>query len=445
MAGCGKNPERRFKSGIFALEENHPLYTSGNKSLEEIALRIYGSADSPAYRRWISYWKASRERNEELFRKFEEIVLLETEGSRILDIGCGTGGLGNLVGSRCRHYVGGDFNRHVLQFCPHGENLSFVQCSGIELPFPDNHFDLVIAFDVAEHLVGGRSWQERFFQELGRILAPCGMILLTTPNFWYPYDAHTELYFPQYLPTPLRDPYIRKLNPEFFKEHGSFREIRLVRPGTLKRLIDRSGLAPMHDLPCCLDRDEYLWLHPLLGRAASVGLGWLFHAEFWLILVHRSERILLRKKLRKNWYYEQNQPSKALINRFHDRVDFRHGPFNHQLGNGWHWYEEAGGGFRWTSRRAELFLESRGAVRYLTLEGFCPEENDLRVFADGTWIGDQPVAAGEIFKLRFLLPFPVNGRRLFSIALETGRVMQSKNPEDKRELGVMMFSLALTP
>ena len=62
------------------------------ESLEVVAQRIYGSVDSPAFKRWVTYWKASRERNEQLFRDFEKLLLLQLKGKRILDIGCGGGG-----------------------------------------------------------------------------------------------------------------------------------------------------------------------------------------------------------------------------------------------------------------------------------------------------------------------------------------------------------------
>ncbi len=328
------------------------------ESLEEVALRIYGTSDSPAYQRWVDYWKAGRERNKQLFRDFEKLLLLQLEGKRILDIGCGTGGLGDLAGPQCEHYVGGDFNWHVLQFSQPKENLSFVQCNGVSLPFTENSFDIVFTFDIVEHLIGGKKWQNAFLKELKRILSPLGMIFFTTPNFWYPYDAHTDLYFPQFLPGPIRDLYIRKLNPGFLKEHTSFEEIKLMRPGVLKKAISEAGLAPLHDLPCCLDQKEYWRIHPLLGLFTYLGLGWLFHAEFWIALVHWSEKDRIRLKLRKNWFYEQNQPSEQSIDKFHDQIDFLQGPFNHQLGPGWFWYEISERGFRWTEKRAEFFLES---------------------------------------------------------------------------------------
>jgi SAM-dependent methyltransferase len=414
------------------------------ESLEEVARRIYGSEESPAFQRWVNYWKASRERNDQLFKDFEKLILLQLKDRRVLDIGCGTGGLGNLVGPSCKQYIGGDFNWHVLQFSRPLENLSFIQCNGISLPFSEKSFDLIFAFDIVEHLLGGKEWQLAFLKELKRILAPLGMVFFTTPNFWYPYDAHTDLYFPQFLPAPLRDTYIRLLNPEFLKEHSSFREIRLMRPGILRKLIQESGLASLHDLPCCLDKDEYWRLHPFLGSFAQLGFGWLFHAEFWIALVHGGEKEKQRLKLRKNWFYEQNQPSQQKIDCFSHRIDFRKDAFNHQLGPGWYWYEKQDKGFRWTQKRAEFFLESDSSADFLCLEGFSPEENYLKVFVEGTWVGDHPITGGEPFSVQFLVPFQDRKRKIFSVVLETSRTIESKDPKDDRKLGLMMFAMELT-
>jgi hypothetical protein len=152
----------------------------------------------------------------------------------------------------------------------------------------------------------------------------------------------------------------------------------------------------------------------------------------------------MRLKLRKNWFYEQNQPASETIQRFHSAIDFNRGPFNHQLGGGWYWHERSEKGFRWTCRRAEIFLESDSEVDYLCLEGYSPENNGLKVYVDGIWIGQHLIQAGDGFKLRFLLPFERTQKRLFSIVLQTERSIESKDPDDNRELGLMVFSLALS-
>jgi len=47
------------------------------------------------------------------------------------------------------------------------------------LPFPDNHFDLVMASEVLEHF---RFHPARFLREAARVLKPGGRLFITTPN-----------------------------------------------------------------------------------------------------------------------------------------------------------------------------------------------------------------------------------------------------------------------
>ena len=89
-----------------------------NQSLEDIAQEIFGPEDQDSIQRWLHYWGESQERNRRLLEPFQQLVLLDFQDKNVLDIGCGTGGLGELISQECRHYVGGDYHFHVLQFVP---------------------------------------------------------------------------------------------------------------------------------------------------------------------------------------------------------------------------------------------------------------------------------------------------------------------------------------
>ena len=60
-------------------------------------------------------------------------------------------------------------------------NLRFEQASCTALPHPDGAFDLVVAFEVIEHL---EDWRE-FLREARRVLAPSGQFIVSTPNKLY--------------------------------------------------------------------------------------------------------------------------------------------------------------------------------------------------------------------------------------------------------------------
>lgn len=410
------------------------------RSLEDVALQIFGSRKSPAYEKWVEYWHQSRLRNASLLEEFEKVILMDFNGKRVLDIGCGTGGLSEILAQRCAYYSGIDYHRHVLEFAVTTGNSSFLQSDGSLLPFRARSFDFIFAFDIIEHLEGGRDHQHRFLSEIRRVLTPLGMLFMTTPNYWYPYDAHSDLYFPQFIPRFLRDRYIRLANPGFLEEHRTFDAIHLVTPRFLKSALKDCGLSPLHELPCCLDRSEYLRLHPLRGVLAYLGLGWYLHAEFWTVLAATEVRSKLRKKLRRSWFYQRNQPDEARLGDFDSGIDFETGMFNHQLGSGWFWYEKDQKGFRWTEKRATCYLESRRSVRFIRLTGYSPIENRIFIEVDGVRVGEH-YTRSDTFDLTYFLPFSNTADRIFEVTIGASHSFQPQDSADKRVLSLMIFSV----
>jgi 2-polyprenyl-3-methyl-5-hydroxy-6-metoxy-1,4-benzoquinol methylase len=53
---------------------------------------------------------------------------------------------------------------------------------GGSLPYPDEHFDLVVSMDVIEHVLEPVAWT----REVLRVLKPGGLCFLTTPNYGSP-------------------------------------------------------------------------------------------------------------------------------------------------------------------------------------------------------------------------------------------------------------------
>ncbi len=270
------------------------------------------------------------------------------------------------------------------------------------------------------------------------------MILLTTPNWWAPYDGHTRLYFPQYLPTWLADRYISWKRPSFLREHSSFAQIRLMSPRQLRKGLALSGLRFLHDLPCGLDRPEYLRHFPLRGVLAYLGFGWYPHAEFWGAAVRRESVPAARLKLRKNWYYEQRQPSPEGPTAFRSSIDFDLGFFNPQLGPGWYWHErERGRGFRWIGHKATCYLETHFDANYVSVRGFSPERNRLQVHVNGLLVGEHDLEKEEDFRLRYLLPFRRTAETIQRVELSCSTTFRPERSDDDRELGTMIFSLGL--
>ena len=107
---------------------------------------------------------------------------------RVLEIACGTGYGTAFLAPDTRSIVGLDISPDATSYAAEHyqqPNLNFVTASGTALPFPDASFDLVVAFEVIEHLT---DWQP-LLNEARRVLTPAGQLIISTPNRFYYADS----------------------------------------------------------------------------------------------------------------------------------------------------------------------------------------------------------------------------------------------------------------
>jgi SAM-dependent methyltransferase len=105
-------------------------------------------------------------------------------GKRVLDAGCGAGYGSAELAHTAESVVGADIAADAVEFARANyrlPNLRFEQASCTALPHPDRSFDLVVAFEVIEHL---EKWRE-FLLEVRRVLAVNGQFIVSTPNKLY--------------------------------------------------------------------------------------------------------------------------------------------------------------------------------------------------------------------------------------------------------------------
>jgi len=116
------------------------------------------------------------------FRRHEvvyERLAPRCSGRDVLEAGCGEGYGADLIAQVANRVIGLDYDdtavAHVAARYPRVETL---QGNLAALPLPDGCVDVVVNFQVIEHL-----WdQAQFIAECARVLRPGGLLMISTPN-----------------------------------------------------------------------------------------------------------------------------------------------------------------------------------------------------------------------------------------------------------------------
>ncbi len=105
-------------------------------------------------------------------------------GKRVLDIGCGSGygaaQLSQVAASVTALDVAAEALSYAREHYPAG-NLRFIMASCAALPVAGASTDLVVAFELIEHV---RDWKQ-FLADARRVLAAHGQFIVSTPNKFY--------------------------------------------------------------------------------------------------------------------------------------------------------------------------------------------------------------------------------------------------------------------
>jgi SAM-dependent methyltransferase len=110
---------------------------------------------------------------------------------RVLDAGSGAGYGSAELARHASRVVGADVSAEAVAFASERyklPNVVFECASCTALPHPDASFDLVVAFEIIEHL---ENWRD-LLAEARRLLAPGGQFVVSTPNREY-YAEHRRL------------------------------------------------------------------------------------------------------------------------------------------------------------------------------------------------------------------------------------------------------------
>jgi SAM-dependent methyltransferase len=127
------------------------------------------------YRELAPGWRPSGEQLEALVRS------RLTPQSRVLDLGCGRGGVVEVIRREVALAAGLDSDAASL--AEHrASGLPLVQSQAEHIPFIDESFDLVVSIWVLEHL----REPEKVMREVRRVLRPGGHFVFLTPNLRHP-------------------------------------------------------------------------------------------------------------------------------------------------------------------------------------------------------------------------------------------------------------------
>jgi SAM-dependent methyltransferase len=110
------------------------------------------------------------------------------EHPRILDAGCGSGR--NMV-DLARHgtVTGVELSETSVELARARSAGEVISGSVLDMPLPDDSFQLAVSLDVIEHLEDDLG----ALRELRRVVAPSGSLLLTVPAYGWLWSGHDEI------------------------------------------------------------------------------------------------------------------------------------------------------------------------------------------------------------------------------------------------------------
>ena len=212
-------------------------------------------------------WRYGQDRRLEMVRQFVDL-----EDARVLDVGCG-------IGTYVRRFRQYSHDVHGIEVEAERvaeasvELPNIVLAVGEDLPYPDDHFDLVFSNEVIEHVADDHVTAA----EMVRVTRPGGTIVAFAPNRLYPFETHGAYFGGHYvfgniplinwLPDPLRNrfaPHVRAY---------TMRGIERLFVGQPVRLVHHRAIYPGFDnisarhrrLGALLRRvlyvAEHTWLH----------------------------------------------------------------------------------------------------------------------------------------------------------------------------------------
>jgi len=124
-----------------------------------------------------------------MVKRYLDLYYNPDKRHRILDVGCGIGGMQRLLGDY-GGVSGVDLNLNALRYAKGkcGKDTCICQASALSLPFKDGSFSLVTAFDLLYHR--NITDDTQALSELWRVCRKGGYLLVTDPAFEFLRSTH---------------------------------------------------------------------------------------------------------------------------------------------------------------------------------------------------------------------------------------------------------------
>lgn len=173
----------------------------------EYVYQRFPSASIPEKEKIIRDWVNKMNDSKHLVADFTARVGSPT-GKKILDVGCGNGGLSIAFWMAGAKVTGIDIEKSLYDIAlkqkeAYGADVDFHLYDGNKLPFQNDVFDMAVSVSVLEHT----SDPVLYLAEILRVLKPGGFLYLGFPNKLWPMETHTRIPMLTYLPSKLR-PYL---------------------------------------------------------------------------------------------------------------------------------------------------------------------------------------------------------------------------------------------
>jgi SAM-dependent methyltransferase len=205
-------------------------------------------------------------------------------GARILDAGCGSGR--NMVELAHRGTVTGvELSQTSVEIARSRGAGEVIAGSVLDVPLPDDSFELAVTLDVIEHLEDDLA----ALRELRRLVAPGGALLVTVPAYQWLWSGHDEInhHHRRYTRRTLRA----------VAEQAGWKQARttyfnslLLPVAILLRVVDRINTKPTESsLDLWVPPEPLNWVleRPLALEAALIGRGGRIPAGLSLLAVFR--------------------------------------------------------------------------------------------------------------------------------------------------------------